>query len=109
MGEDWKAEMEELISDVSADKVDALLLAAMAFKRSDRGFGERIMEAVFQDYPQQDDPLFDFDPSIFQRAAVVCSASEKMAWGRLVADAVVRSEPERFAAIQDLMRVRIAS
>lgn len=102
------AELVEMIQQLDAESLSTITLLAYAITRKDRKLNAAIKAYGLIPRQDMDDANCEIDYDLLSKIKSVCPSDEGLTWGRALSQCVLRGDKRRVAAIQDLMRLRMA-
>jgi hypothetical protein len=106
---DLDTQLAEVIGQLDDENLLLVVLMAHALKRKDM-----VLNAALEAYchiprREQDEASCEVDFDLLGRIKTVCPEDESLTWGRALTRCVMRGDQRKAAALQDLMRRRVAN
>lgn len=105
---DLEKEFRAALAEADDETVTFWVLYSLAVHRGEQGLADAVLSAAM--LPRLDgDETCDLDFDLLGRIKTVCPDDESLTWGRALTRCVMRGDQRKAAALQDLMRRRVAS
>ena len=106
---DLDTQLAEVIGQLDDEDLLLVVLMAHALKRKDMGLNAALEAYGHIPRQDQDNAACEVDFELVGRIKTVCPDDESLTWGRALTRCVMRGDQRKAAALQDLMRRRVAS
>lgn len=106
---DLDTRLAKVIGQLDDKDLLLVVLMAHALKRKDIGLNTALEAYGHMPRQDQDDAACEVDFDLLGRIASVCPDDESLTWGRALTRCVMRGDQHKAAALQDMMRRRVAS
>lgn len=105
---DLDTQLAEVIGQLDDENLLLVVLMAHALKRKDMGLNAALEAYGHIARQDQDNAACEVDFELVSRIKTVCPDDESLTWGRALTQCVMRGDQRKAAALQDIMRRRVA-
>lgn len=108
MDDNLDVRLADVVAQIDDENLLLLMLLAYALKRNDLALNAAL--EAYGHIPRTDDEgaTCNVDYDLLGRIKAVCPDDESLTWGRALTRCVLRGDWHKAAALQDIMRRRVA-